>query len=157
MLATAALACLLAGCDSGEAPAPLPPSDDPVARTFDLSRDPAVVDLGRRVAWYYAHGGRLPADLKEVRAFVQVPGWPALPETTRAGQAVTYRPTGERAFEIVVGDPAGPAGDRTAIAVHLPETVPNDLGPEAFATWWELEFIRQQAARLQERLEQLGG
>ncbi|MEA3368641.1 MAG: hypothetical protein U9R68_11075, partial [Planctomycetota bacterium] len=116
MLATAALACLVAGCDSGEEPAPLPPSDDPVVRTFDLSRDPAVVDLGRRVAWYYAHGGRLPADLKQVRAFVQVPGWSDLPATTRQGQAVTYRPTGERAFEIVVGDPAGPAGDRTAIA-----------------------------------------
>jgi hypothetical protein len=152
-----AVACLMAGCDSGEEPAPLPPSEDPAIRDFDASSDPAVMDLGLHVAWYYAHGGRLPASLAQVREHVRVPGWPDLPETTRDGRAVGYRPAGERTFDILIGDPAGPAGRRTAVAIHLPETVPDDLSPEAFTTWWELEFIRQQTRRLKERLEELQG
>ncbi|MFO8015450.1 MAG: hypothetical protein R6X20_19370, partial [Phycisphaerae bacterium] len=156
LLALAA-ACLLGGCDSGGAPAPLRPAGGPASREFGASSDPAVMDLGLHVAWYYAHGGRLPASLAPVREHVRVPGWPALPETTRDGRPVRYRRADERTFEILVGDPAGPAGRRTAVAIHLPETVPNDLSAEAFATWWELEFIRQQTQRLKQRLEELQG
>jgi len=70
---------------------------------------------------------------------------------------VAYRPTGERSFEIVVGDPSGPASRRAVVAIRLPDTVPGGLSPEAFTTWWELEFIRQQTQRLKERLEELQG
>jgi len=157
-LPLAALVCLVGGCNSGEEPPP-PPSgdDDPIVRAFDMAREPAVVALGLRVAWFVAHEDRLPKDRQEVEAFANVPIWPSLPPHTKAGRPVAYRPAGDRAFEIVVGDPEGPASEHVVIAIDLPATMPTEMGAEAFATWWELELLRQQTVRLKERLRELGG
>lgn len=151
------LACLLAGCDSGEEPDVLPPAEGPAEHTSDLLDDPAVAGLARNVAWYYAHGGRLPASLAQVREHVTVPGWPALPETTRDGRPVAYRRAEERTFEIVVGDPSGPEDARTLVRLTVPENVPTDMTPEAFAHWWDLEIKKKQLRDLQERLKALRG
>ena len=116
-----------------------------------------MAGLGRNVAWYTAHGGRLPREPAQVREHVTVPGWSEVPLRTEDGRAVTYRPTGERTFEIVVGDASGPAAARTVIALTVPENVPTDMAPEVFDQWWGLEVSRQQLRELEERLKQLGG
>ncbi len=149
--------CLLAGCDSGEAPVPSPASGDEAVRASRLTDDPAVMDLARNVAWYTAHGSRLPRDTAQVRERVTVSQWAPAPKATADGQPVTYRPTGERTFEIVVGDPSGPAAAQTAVALAVPENVPTDMAPALFDEWWKLEVKRQQLGQLKERLEQLGG
>lgn len=156
-LVVLAAGCLLGGCDSGEEPPPLPSTNAPADATSDLFADPAVAGLGRNVAWYTAHGGRLPREPAQVREHVTVPGWSQVPQRTRDGRPVTYRPTGERTFEIVVGDASGPAAARTVIALTVPENVPTDMAPEVFDQWWGLEVSRQQLRELEERLKQLGG
>ena len=160
LLAAAALLCLAAGCDScEESPSPPPPEPtaDPTFRALQAAGDPAVKGLSLQVAWCIAREGQLPKDRQDIEKAVTASAWPDLPERTTGGRPVAYRPTGDRTFEIVVGDPEAPASKRTVIALVLPADMPTDMEAEAFAAWWELEFLRQQADVLKARLRELGG
>ncbi len=169
------LALAVAGCGSDEeAPPPRPSAPastpsaaetDPLIQSLELVSDPAVIDLGRRVAWFFATGKRLPADRAEVESFVRVAEWGPLPRATADGRPIGYHPTGPRTFEIRVGPPSSGSevggsapsprdepGRTVVIPVDIPPDLPTAMGPRAFSTWWELEFRRQALVRIRKRL-----
>ena len=148
------------GCEpSPEPPAGPPPGADsairadPTLKTVQAMQDEAVVDFSCQVAWFFAQRNRLPKDAAETRETAP-PGWPALPAATRTGRAITYRPTGERQYDLVLSPPKGTSGaGPMVLPMKIPSGLPTQMGPGPFRAWWDIEHVRGMTDTLQEQIE----
>ena len=85
------------------------------------------------------------------------PDGPPPPAATADGQAIAYRPTGERTYELALAGADGAAGtpDDLLLPMTVPDNMPTRLTPLALRTWWDLEYTRRMIEKLGKQLNQL--
>jgi len=153
---------LMGGCEPAlpgptDAPRPAGAPSDATLEVIEAMADANVVELALHAAWFHTRHGRLAADLEELGKADRPPGWPATPAATADGQAVAYRPTGERTYELALAGADGAAGtpDDLLLAMTVPDNMPTRLTPVALRTWWDLEYTRGMIEKLRQGLNQL--
>ena len=159
----AVLACLYmimwyltGGCEPSPEPTPgTGPGgrEEPTLRNVQAVEDEAVVDFSCQVAWFYGQRDRLPKTGAEAHETAPA-DWPALPTATRSGRAITYRPTGEKQYDLVLAPPRGkPDAGPIVVPMTIPDTLPTQMTPEVFREWWKVEHLRQKMSEFQKHLE----
>jgi len=144
---------LTGGCE----PSAEPQAAAPTLKRVQAMADEAVVDFACQVAWFYAQRGRLPTTAAETRETAPAE-WPALPTTTRTGRAITYQPTGDTQYHLVLAPPKGrPDAGPIVVPITIPHGLPTQMRPEVFREWWQVEHLRQKMSAFQKQLEGMMG
>ena len=157
---------LMGGCERDTAPPAVPgegagsePSVETSSRAvrmFKAMQDPNVVELAFQIACFHARAKRLPASLEEVRQHAAAWGGQPTPAATSRGVPLAYQPQADRAYTIVVGEKAGPAGQVRPLRIpgEVPAEMPTEMEPDALRVWWDLEYQKQLLERMRQRLKE---
>jgi len=110
--------------------------------------DPNVTEFAFQVAAFYAAHRRLPATAGEMPPQVASDS-PPLPAATARSTPIAYRPTGDRAFELILSGPDARLAATRATGCIIPLEVPADLPVRmnlpALRAWWDLWYVRRMA------------
>ena len=87
---------------------------DAALEVIEAMTDANVVELALHVAWFHTRHGRLAADFEELGKADRPPDGPPPRAPTADGQAIAYRPTGERTYELALA-----GADETQAALPL--------------------------------------